>query len=68
VVPGDADVFLLAQELNTLVRVRPVADHIPEAPYFLHPSPLLNVLQHGGKSFQIRVNIGNNGVTHLVKI
>jgi len=68
VIAGDADVVALSQKLETLVRVRAVADYITQTPYLRHLSPVRDVLQHGGKGSQIGMNISHNGVTHPIKL
>ena len=66
VVPGNADVLALSQQLDTFMRVRPIADHIAQAPDFFNPTPPLHILQHRGEGFQVGVNIGDNGIPHLL--
>lgn len=64
-VAGNAKVTMLTQKLDTFMRVRTVADHVAEAPYFLSSAPLLQILQYGLESCQVAVNVSQNSIAHL---
>jgi hypothetical protein len=64
-VPGDAEVAMLAQELDTFPGVRAVTHYIPQTPYLLEAPPLLCILQHRLEGGQVGVDVSQDGAAHV---
>ena len=64
-VAGNTDMSVLSQKPKALMRVWPVADHVPQAPNLFHTPHPLDIIQHGDEGGQIGVNIGYYSITHL---
>ena len=63
VVPGQADGRSLTHERGALVRPRPVADDVAEAPELVEPAGV-DLRQHGLERVQVRVDVRENRDSH----
>src|SRR5688572_13218929 len=68
VVARDALHASSAQTFDAFVRPRSVPDQIAEMKRRVDAGPLRNVLQHGIESRKIRVNVGDQCVSHVTSL
>lgn len=64
-IAGNADVLILAKELDALPGVRAVANDISQAPDTINPSPLIDIVEHCLEGSQITVDVGDNRKAHV---
>ena len=64
-IAGDTYMLVSSQELNTIMGFRPIANDVPQAPYFVDTALMLDIAQYRGKGSQVGMYIGDNGVTHM---
>jgi len=64
-ITGNADGIILTEEINTLTRLRPIANDISHAPDKVDSSSGFNIAQNRLERCQVAVDVGDYGVTHV---